>query len=881
MLLDFDLAEHNGLFKDLANVFGDTPLSYHGRVVCCRVHLPPSRESRTEVARSVGGSTSRIILPQKRRATESSAGDTPETIVLSTKSDRSLTRPDHIDRDGVTFSLIALEDLGLKLRSVAWSFFELYLQEDSSSKDLLSWCRLCGGLGSTTVLSIPAAVIGNSVKHFENVSNGRGAVEKKLAHSRAALFICRNLSGGNPTKRGGDANVARHFTTDVRPHHLRFVLMQVMSHSPRILTTSPYLESFVSNLNASYSTPAVKTMTHILVELYSFTLDAVRDLLRTVKVAYGGLPFAHAAMDVWTERHSRLAFGSVVIRFVEPATTSMRVLHLGVSLFVGNHTHDVIWRWFHDRLRYFGLDAQDLGSTRTDSGANVRKAMRLLPVAWIPCMAHAIHNSVVVALGSWGKATEVPEQSLDGRSCDASSQDAGEPDDCSAYPTAKTLPGQVRKTAGHFNHSDKSVATYRGLSIPGESEARNIITEVPTRWNSTYNACARLLTSHQRFSAFFNPSGLPVRVQRRRLSSSDWDRLRQLLGVLKGAMEVSRRSQSATDSVSAAFFDVCSLRRMIASKSFVVPCLPGSCPLAAGKKAIDAYCEANPDAHVIKIDARLYPAEKLYYNEGDGQEVLCDAARATVRLLRKQLDARFFNLEDETRDLLQSGPVLRSAVSSPGGAKLLKAASKMLGRPSVHNRVVTALREVCDRLEDPVAAAVVPTPSPSRSRPSRAAWSCLADFTDEEDSMGGMVPEQTQASLAKARLDSCLKVVATSRSKDPLEFWKENKERYPTLYLVACAFLGAVGTSAASERDFSVAASIMRKELSSMLARHLKMHCIIQDNVNLFPANLQTVPKLSHEAADKVRSAMPTGRSRRASDADSNSSSDEDEGAGQ
>lgn len=146
--------------------------------------------------------------------------------------------------------------------------------------------------------------------------------------------------------------------------------------------------------------------------------------------------------------------------------------------------------------------------------------------------------------------------------------------------------------------------------------------------------------------------------------------------------------------------------------------------------------------------------------------------------------------------------------------------------------------------------------------------------------MGGMVPEQTRASLAKVHLDSCLKAVATSRSKDPLEFWKENKECYPTLYLVACAVLGAVGTSAASERDFSVAASIMRKERSSMLARHLEMHCFIQDNVNLFPSNLGAVPKLSHEAADKVRSAMPTGRPRRASDPDGDSSSDEDEGAG-
>lgn len=336
--------------------------------------------------------------------------------------------------------------------------------------------------GSTTVLSIPATVIGNSTKHFDNVSNGRGAAEKKLADPLAALFICRHSSGGNRTKRVVDGNIARHFIADVCPHHLRFLLMQAMSHSPRILTTSHYLESFVSRLNASYSTPAVNAMTHLLVELYSFTLDAVRDPLRTVKAAYGGLPFAHAILDLWTERHWQLAFGSIFVRFVDPATTSVRVPHLGVSLFVGDHTHDVILSWFHERLRYFGLDALDLGSKTTHSGANARKAIRLLPAARIPCIAHAIHNSVVVALGSGGKSTDVPEQSLDRRICDANLRDAGEPDDRSANPTAKALLGRVRKIFGHFNLSDKSLATNRGLSIPGESEARNIITEVPTRW---------------------------------------------------------------------------------------------------------------------------------------------------------------------------------------------------------------------------------------------------------------------------------------------------------------------------------------------------------------------------------------------------------------
>jgi len=71
--------------------------------------------------------------------------------------------------------------------------------------------------------------------------------------------------------------------------------------------------------------------------------------------------------------------------------------------------------------------------------------------------------------------------------------------------------------------------------------------------------------------------------------------------------------------------------------------------------------------------------------------------------------------------------------------------------------------------------------------------------------------------------------------------------------------LRAVTSSAASERDFSLASNIMRKSRASDLPRHLGMHCFNHDNVELLPANLDDVPRLTMEEARKARTDMMFG----------------------
>lgn len=498
----------------------------------------------------------------------------------------------------------------------------------------------------------------------------------------------------------------------------------------------------------------------------------------------------------------------------------------------------------------------------------MRKAMRRLQAPWLPCMAHSMHNAVHTALGISGTA------SLDDSDALPSPESTS-----SRNPATKLLLSRTRKLWGHLNHSDLSISIYRGLDVQGETEAREVITEVPTRWSSFYRALARLYTCYLRMCAFLDAEGVSASARKRRLSSTDWDRIRQRLGVLKGAMEVTMRSESATDPICVSFAAVCSYRRAMFSDCFVVPCPPGP-PLAAGKRDMDAYCTAHPRDLLVELDDRLYRAKLLYFEERPGRDGLCAEAEQVGSILREQLDMRFLAQHNISRNLLKLTPVLMSTALSPGGSKLIKAASKMMAVEGMKEQAVLDIRGVCDRILEPATAPLTNATPPAACAPrTRRVYSALPEWTDNEESQGDNGrAESTKATLAKAQLDECMQAIATSKTKDPMEYWKENMARFSSMYPVACAALGVSASSAASKRDFSIAGNVVRKERSALLPRHVEMHTLIKENARFLSKSLHEVPKLTHEAAVKVCSEIPLGRASSAASEQASSSSDESDG---
>jgi len=231
-----------------------------------------------------------------------------------------------------------------------------------------------------------------------------------------------------------------------------------------------------------------------------------------------------------------------------------------------------------------------------------------------------------------------------------------------------------------------------------------------------------------------------------------------------------------------------------------------------------------------------------------------------VEVLRAQMQLRFFNEGDTTRDVMTAQPVLMVTAVTPGGLNLIKKVTRMLQREGSHNAAIGYVRAMCDRFSvPPSTTAAADAPPSSLTDNELTAYNCMPAWSDDEDSRSAKALPSTQSLAARNDLEKFTSVCRSTKKSDPLLFWRQNKERFLTLHPVACASLGAVGISASSEREFSVVAHIVRQDRSSMLARHVEMRSLILANATLRPGNLGKVPKLSHAVADHVRSNIPGG----------------------
>lgn len=828
-----------------------------------------------------------LLTKRRMGETESASGaPTEEVDTILSLCGPVATAPETVEHKKVQHVLLDKTAMPWKAKSAAWGFLKLY-QADTSQrgsgkeKDVVALCLLCLRLGKKdTKLMLSGGNVSNAIKHLRQLGSRDMPTMTQLVHSRAALYVSKNVTGGSSSARGlvEAPSINRFLTpkTDRRSHHVGFVLMQVMTFSPHSFASHRHVRGFFNDL-ASYTPPAPNTVVHHLAELYDCLLSEVRNRLSRVKKLFGGLPFAHVVTDLWTEEHTNTSFGSVVVRFVDPEDIKMEVVRLGVSLFVGRHDNATIKAWLLGRLAYFGLAETDICSTTTDSGANVRKAMRQLAAPWLPCFSHSLHNAVKYAVGG-------PSEARPLRGVQQASTAGGMQQQRSQNPGARTLLAKLRKLFGHFNHSEVSVAIYKDLVVPHAGKCRTLVTDVPTRWSSTYNAMARLYTCFSRLMAFFSCRDVGAGVRRRRLSMDEWDRMRQVMGILRCCYEVTTRTESATLPVSSLLSLLASLRRAVNSDQILVPCLPGQL-LAEGECAMKQYIEDHPSDAVLVVDNNLYPAEYLHVGNHPVVDSLCQDASTAVLVLREQLELRFFNKSDESRNVLRSNPVLASSVLSPGGPRLLQSTARLLGETDPLPHALELVKNVCDKYSN-----LSPTAPPVPAAPGRAAatagkaWkrarSCLVDSSDEEGSYGGSAAQgsPSRSELAKAQLESVLHLPDFLKKGDALEFWMRSKHKFPDLAVVACSLLGAVGSSAAAERDFSLAGNVMSKNRSTLLPQHLEMHSLIRENVDLLPKVLKDVPVLSAEQAAKLRKMTPLGGCPQVNGDGDNLSSDEDGG---
>jgi len=133
----------------------------------------------------------------------------------------------------------------------------------------------------------------------------------------------------------------------------------------------------------------------------------------------------------------------------------------------------------------------------------------------------------------------------------------------------------------------------------------------------------------------------------------------------------------------------------------------------------------------------------------------------------------------------------------------------------------------------------------------------------------------SRAAMAKNDLEAVLLLTEINPKCAVFVFWMENKRKFAEFSLVAFSVLGAVGTSAESERDFSAARNFITNNRSTMLTQHLEMDCMIRICVNLLPTPLLKGSTMTGEEVHKIKAKMPLSRRRQVEGDQDNLSSDE------
>lgn len=748
---------------------------------------------------------------------------------------------------------------GLSRRSLVWTLLDLYTR--TGSEDVIARCRVCALCDVATFLFLKDGASSNGTKHFETTGKGKGSEAQRADHLLAALYLAKNIKGGPRTRvTAADGTITQFMRPAARrEHHLRFVMMLVMTSSANAFAKDEYVRAFLAGFRINYAPPAPATVVHHLTELASHVSSSLKSTLTRVKEAYRGLPWGHVCLDMWTARHSSESYGSVVVRYTDVDSMSVCERSLGVWRCAGKHTYASIRAWLGNRLQFFDLGVEDMASSTTDSGANVRKAMIGLAGSWVPCAAHALHNAVRHALGGSGEtANQLAERVGKGGLAARQRRKA-----C-RNTAAREVLARLRSTIRYFMHSDAEAQKLREVSVSDDPNPRGLIQEVSTRWGSTFDALSRLYTMWPRLSVYFRSTTLSADQRKRRVSNRDWDKLRHLIGVLTPAFEVTKSCQSSSATLADTFSLLVALRQTMLRDCIATPKFP-DVPLAVGAVAIEAFLAAEPDEDVFEVDGRLYPSELVYVEPRSGFDYLCDEARETVYILRTEIDRLFFNATDDSKNWLRNKAVLRAMLLTPGGAKMLREVALWL---DFEDPTEAAEAAVVDAGATLVPSVPVPPRGGSGAGPSSssglsaqraAARSSLVLWgASRSPTHGRALGLADPTPSVEEELSRFYELSACSTAEDSWGFWRRHRDEFRYLFFVAASAFGAVGSSSSCEREFSIAGRLVRGDRATLSVTSVEMHSLVAANADVIPFSTTGVAALTHAAAMLYRGELNT-----------------------
>ena len=423
---------------------------------------------------------------------------------------------------------------------------------------------------------------------------------------------------------------------------------------------------------------------------------------------------------------------------------------LAVEHFSGRHTGVNIAAGIRHILSDYAIDQSAVSAVIADNASNMDLALRLGEWRSRHCFGHTLQLAI-----------------NDGLKMSLGVQDM--------IKSAKAI-------VAFFHRSTKATEKLKGLQVQLKLPANKIITDCPTRWNSTYYMLQRLLEQKAAITVMCSSSGGP----RASLSVSEWSILEELVQILK-PLEEATRELSVEQTVSA---------------SKVIPLL----------NAILHELQKN----VVDDDETQIPESQ------DSSASISEDCQQVVSGLIQSIETRWIDYEND--DIYSISTLLDprfkevsfSALALDRAKKLLLTLMRRVNADEAHSSADNAIHVISDNEDAPDSAE------------KKSLWDSFEEELKKKKASHHLV---TQHNKDEHELALYLCVPYIDRKDNPLNWWKMNKGQFPILSDVAREYLAIPAMSTPSERLFSAAGYISCRRRSSLNGEHIHQLVFLNKNM--------------------------------------------------
>uniref|UniRef100_A0A8C1N977 HAT C-terminal dimerisation domain-containing protein n=1 Tax=Cyprinus carpio TaxID=7962 RepID=A0A8C1N977_CYPCA len=331
--------------------------------------------------------------------------------------------------------------------------------------------------------------------------------------------------------------------------------------------------------------------------------------------------------------------------------------------------------------------------------------------------------------------------------------------------------GAARCLVEHFKKSEQACSKLKDKQKQMGTPEHKLVQDVSTRWNSTFYMINRLIEQRWPVTATLSDPSLTHRDKRYLdLKPDQWSLLEELCTALKS-------------------FE-CATVFMSGQEYITVSSLP---PLVKG------LLKSTEGAAYDSASVKSFQVTAFEQLQNRWKETLFDQVDNPV-VLSSALDPRF-------RRLKFLSPEQIITVQAKVQAKALAARREMVQQQITTSTIRTAAEPSTSLLDSLLESG---GSSDEESREEKA-----------EEDLNTQIRNEVLAYFGERPL---------AKEENPLDWWRDNKDKYPTLAKLAKSYLCIPSSSTPSERLFSAAGNIASKKRASLSPEHVDMLTFLHSN---------------------------------------------------